>query len=299
MKKYMHYLLTGLRILVGWHFLYEGVIKLMNPGWSAKMYLVGSQWIFSDLFHHMAGSPGIMRMVDFLNVWGLILIGLSLFTGLFVRWASLAGALMLLFYFVAYPPISGYTLGTVSEGSYLWVNKTLIEFFVLLVFVVLPSDFFFGADRWIKRWKEENPHAPIPAAKEPGASLQRREVLRDMISIPFLGAFAYALYKKKKWDSFENKFLTEKQDATSGATLKSFNFASLGDLKGQVPKGNIGKLELSRLIMGGNLIGGWAHGRDLIYTDKLVKAYHTDERVMMTMQLAEQCALIPCSPILP
>jgi len=292
MKKTLNYLLTGLRILVGWHFLYEGIIKLFIPGWSAKIYLMGSQWIFSDLFHQMAASPGTMKVVDFLNIWGLILVGLSLLIGLFVRWASLAGSVMLLFYFVAYPPISGYTLGTVTEGSYLWVNKTLIEFFVLLVFVVLPSDFFFGADRWLQRWKDEQPHAPIPKAKEAGASLQRREVLRDLIGVPFLGAFAYALYKKKKWDSFENKFLIDQQqDATSGATLKSFNFASLSDLKGRVPKGKIGNLELSRLIMGGNLIGGWAHGRDLIYTDKLVKAYHTDERVMMTMQLAEKCGI--------
>ena len=43
--------------------------------------------------------------------------------------------------------------------------------------------------------------------------------------------------------------------------------------------------------MGGNLIGGWSHARDLIYTDKLVKAYHTDESVMMTMQLAEKCGI--------
>ncbi len=291
MKKYSNYLLTALRILVGWHFLYEGIIKLITPGWSAKMYLMGSQWIFSDLFHLMAASPGIMKLVDFLNIWGLILIGLSLFAGLFVRWASIAGSLMLLLYFVAYPPIAGHTFGTVTEGSYVWVNKTLIEFFILLVFAALPTDFFFGADRWIKRWKEEKPHAPIPAQKKEGGIIERRELLRDLISVPFFGAFAYAVYKKSKWDSFENKFLDGKPDALSGATIKSFNFASLSELKGKVPKGKIGNLELSRLIMGGNLIGGWAHGRDLIYTDKLVKAYHTDERVMMTMQLAEKCGI--------
>lgn len=169
-------------------------------------------------------------------------------------------------------------LRTVAEGSYLWVNKTLIEF-------------FYGADRWIKRWREEKAHAPIPTVKKEGVSLQRRDFLRDLISVPFLGAFAYAVYRKKKWDSFEEKFLTEKPDATSGATLRSFNFASLGDLKGQVPKGKIGDLELSRLIMGGNLIGVWAHARDLIYVSKLVKAYHTDEWVMMTFQLAEECGI--------
>ena len=291
MKKYSIYLLTLLRILVGWHFLYEGIIKLLNPAWSAKMYLMGSQWIFSGLFHQMASSEVSMRIVDLLNIWGLILIGLSLFLGLFVRWTSLAGSLMLLFYFVAYPPISGHTFGTVTEGSYLWINKTLIELFVLLAFVILPGEYFFGADRWIRRWREEKPHAPIPSNKKEGQSADRRELLRDLISVPFFGAFAYALYKKNKWDSFENKFLTEKPDAQSGATIKTFNFTYLGELKGQIPKGKIGNLELSRLIMGGNLIGGWAHGRDLIYTDKLVKAYHTDERVMMTLQLAEQCGV--------
>jgi len=50
-------------------------------------------------------------------------------------------------------------------------------------------------------------------------------------------------------------------------------------------------MELSRMILGGNVIGGWAHARDLLYASKLVKAYHTDERVMMTLQLAERCGI--------
>ena len=292
MKKYSTYLFTGLRILIGWHFLYEGIAKLMTPGWTAKMYLMGSNWIFSDFLHQMAASPGIIKAVDFLNIWGLILIGLSLFIGLSVRWSSIAGALLLVFYFVAYPPISGYTFGAVAEGSYLWVNKTLIEFAMLLVFTALPPDSFFGVDRLIKRWKEERPHPPIPTAKsEGGVPLERREVLRDLISLPVLGAFAYAVYKKSKWDSYERKYLTGKPDAVASATLKSFTFNSLGELKGQMPKGKLGDMELSRLIMGGNLIGGWSHARDLIYTDKLVKAYHTDEKIMMTMQLAEKCGV--------
>ncbi|MDD4144456.1 MAG: DoxX family membrane protein [Prolixibacteraceae bacterium] len=289
--KYRNYFLTILRIIVGWHFLYEGIAKLISPGWSAKTFLMGSSWLFSDIFHKMAESAGIMQVVDFLNIWGLILIGISLMTGFLVRWSSVAGSVLLLFYFVAFPPIPGYTFGSISEGSYLWVNKTLVEFFLLAVFAILPSSYFFGIDRLIKRWKEEKATAPIPVPKDEKTSLVRRELLRDMISVPFLGAFAYAVYKKKRWDSFEEKFLTDKPDAISEATLKTFNFASLNDLKGQVPKGKLGDLELSRLIMGGNLIGGWAHSRDLIYASKLVKAYHTDERVMMTMQLAEKCGI--------
>ncbi len=282
--------LTFLRIIVGWHFLYEGIAKLMTPGWTAKSYLLGSNWIFADIFHQMAASPGVMEVVNVLNIWGLILIGLSLLFGALVRFSSIAGSVLLFFYFVAYPPIPGYTFGAVTEGSYLWVNKILIEFFVLLLFALVPADFFYGVDRLFKRWKEEKAHSPVPEAKEK-PFLARRELLKDLISVPFLGAFAYAVYKKKRWNSFEEKFLSKKPDAVTGATVRSFNFAALDDLKGQVPKGKIGDLDLSRLMMGGNLIGGWAHARDLIYVSKLIKSYHTDERVMMTLQMAEKCGV--------
>ncbi|RPJ79057.1 MAG: hypothetical protein EHJ94_08580 [Deltaproteobacteria bacterium] len=125
--------------------------------------------------------------------------------------------------------------------------------------------------------------------------------MRDLISIPALGAFAYALYRKKKWDSFEEKLLSiEGMDANSGATLLKFNYSTLKDLKGEVPKGvikygdrngNPADFELSRLLMGGNLIGGWAHARDLIYVSKLVKTYHTDEKVLQTLSLGEKCGM--------
>lgn len=292
MKRFSSYLLTILRILVGWHFLYEGITKLVSPDWSAKFYLLGSNWIFSGLFHWMASSPQILKIVDFLNIWGLILIGIALLIGLFARWAALAGGVLLFFYFMAYPPVFGYSLGVVAEGNYQWVDKNLIEMFVLIMIASLPAEYFFGIDRWLKYWKDEKPTAPIPASGQAdGISNKRREFLRDMISVPFLGAFAYVLYKKKRWDSLEKKFLVGKPDAVSGATLKSFQFTSLDELKGKIPKVKIGNFELSRLVMGGNLIGGWSHARDLIYVDKLIKTYHNDERVMLTLQLAEKCGI--------
>jgi hypothetical protein len=55
-----------------------------------------------------------------------------------------------------------------------------------------------------------------------------------------------------------------------------------------MPSGKIGPLTVSRLFCGGNLIGGWAHSRDLIYVSNLVKAYHTDEKIFETLELAEQ-----------
>jgi len=81
-----------------------------------------------------------------------------------------------------------------------------------------------------------------------------------------------------------------KVDTVSGAS-KKFNWKTLKDRKGKSPKGRIGKVELSRIIMGGNLIGGWAHARDLIYVSKLVKAYHTRLKIFETLRLGEACGV--------
>ena len=53
-------------------------------------------------------------------------------------------------------------------------------------------------------------------------------------------------------------------------------------------KGRIGKLEISRLICGGNLFSGFAHARELIYASKLMKTYFTPEKIMDTLQLCEE-----------
>jgi len=55
-----------------------------------------------------------------------------------------------------------------------------------------------------------------------------------------------------------------------------------------LPHGRIKHLKISRLFCGGNLIGGWAHSRDLSYVSSLVKAYHTDEKIFETLELAEE-----------
>lgn len=54
-----------------------------------------------------------------------------------------------------------------------------------------------------------------------------------------------------------------------------------------MPRGTIKGVSLSRIISGGNLIGGWAHSRDLIYVSRLFKEYNTDDRVLKTLQLCE------------
>ena len=40
-------------------------------------------------------------------------------------------------------------------------------------------------------------------------------------------------------------------------------------------------------MCGGNLISGFAHARDLIYASSLIVAYHTDDKILDTLQLCE------------
>ncbi len=60
---------------------------------------------------------------------------------------------------------------------------------------------------------------------------------------------------------------------------------------GSLPCGKIGNVSLSRLIVGGNLIGGWAHSRDLMYASKLFTSYNTEAKVFETLELAQACGI--------
>jgi len=71
--------LPVLRILTGWQLLYQGVAKLLQPGWSAAGFLNESKWVLSGFSQWILSSDTILSVVTFLNIWGLILIGLSLF----------------------------------------------------------------------------------------------------------------------------------------------------------------------------------------------------------------------------
>ncbi len=64
---------------------------------------------------------------------------------------------------------------------------------------------------------------------------------------------------------------------------------------GKMAMGKIGNVEISRLICGGNLIGGYAHSRDLIYVSPLLKHYFTDEKILETWAICEQNGINACT----
>lgn len=54
-----------------------------------------------------------------------------------------------------------------------------------------------------------------------------------------------------------------------------------------LPMGKIAGQEFSRLMMGGNLISGWAHARDLSYVGVLMRRYNTEAKIRETLEIAE------------
>jgi len=55
-----------------------------------------------------------------------------------------------------------------------------------------------------------------------------------------------------------------------------------------LPMGKIGKLQVSRILLGGNLLTHYTHSRDLKYVYNLCAHYNTEEKILETLALAEQ-----------
>jgi hypothetical protein len=105
--------------------------------------------------------------------------------------------------------------------------------------------------------------------------LDRRDFLKASLAGSAAGVYAW---------SFEEKALLAhaSKPATPAAPV-----AAAGDM----PMGRLGKLNVTRLIVGGNLTSGFAHSRDLIYVSGLLRQYFTDEKVFETWELCEQCGI--------
>jgi thiosulfate dehydrogenase (quinone) large subunit len=146
-------MLVALRVAIGWHLMYEGLVKIFQPHWSAYGYLMDSKGLFSDLFHNLATHPTLLAISDFLNMWGLAVAGFAMITGLFSKYAKIGAMILLLFYFIAHPPLMMANYLFPGEGSYLWINKNLIELLAVAVLFFFPTSHIIGLDRIINNYR--------------------------------------------------------------------------------------------------------------------------------------------------
>lgn len=139
--------LVILRVFIGWHFMYEGLVKILNPKWTSLPYLLDSKGPVADFFIKLTQNPELMNTVNFLNEWSLLLIGFALITGCLSRIASVGGMCLLVMYSLSHPSFVGASYMMPFEGSYLWIDKNLVEFAALGVLCTFPTSRIIGIDR--------------------------------------------------------------------------------------------------------------------------------------------------------
>jgi uncharacterized membrane protein YphA (DoxX/SURF4 family) len=100
-----------------------------------------------------AGAPAApwprLPLVDNTVKWGLVVIGACLLLGLCTRTACVAGALLLLLFYLAMPPLPGLADAT-SKSHYLIVNDNLIEILALLTVASTRPASRYGLDAWLQ-----------------------------------------------------------------------------------------------------------------------------------------------------
>ena len=82
-------------------------------------------------------------------MWGLTLVGVSLLFGILGRYGALVGMGFIMMYYLFAPPLVGLEYGKPNEGSYIVVNKNLIEACALWVLYAFPTSQYIGIDRFL------------------------------------------------------------------------------------------------------------------------------------------------------
>ena len=93
--------ITLMRVGMGWILFQGGIVKVLDPTWSAAGFLthaIPEGNPFMGLWAGFAGSP----VIDFLVPWGLTLTGLGLMLGALTRWNAFWGAGMVVAGYLTY-----------------------------------------------------------------------------------------------------------------------------------------------------------------------------------------------------
>lgn len=170
---------TLLRIAIGWHFLWEGWIKLASPNWSAKGYLMGSWGPFAPVLKWMAELPWILGVINLAMPWMLFIAGLGILLGAFTRASMVLAMALLAVFIIPTPGVPYLTLNppgaelqwssiyldlnsaqwagkhmTGMEGSYFLVTKNVIELLTLAAMLTFDRSKLYGLDLWLAKPNE-------------------------------------------------------------------------------------------------------------------------------------------------
>lgn len=119
---------------------YAGITKVLDPSWSAAGYLKGAKTLTG--FYQWLVSPAILPLTNFVNEWGLTLLGVSLILGVGVRLSSILGAVLMLLYFF---PILDFPYP--NPHSYI-VDEHIIYALVLILLASVRAGRVWGLENW-------------------------------------------------------------------------------------------------------------------------------------------------------
>ncbi len=247
--------LTLLRVAIGWHFLYEGCWKLMQKdGWSCLSYLSAAQGPIAPLFKWMASQGWIVATGNWVVQLGLVAIGLALISGILARVASLFGIALMAMFYCCQPPEPFATAMSGADGRFFILERNVIEALGLALVAVMPC------------W---------------------RGFLRTLLpGAVVLAAFGGCFWAHYKAGGFK------KVEAVTSATVKVHEFVALAALKTPISeKAEIGGVKFSRLALGGDLIAGRSHARDLIWTDEFMRRYNSGVTLGRTVRYCLHCGI--------
>ena len=244
-----------LRIAIGWHFLYEGLWKLMqSDGWSCVSYLGAAQGPLAPVFTWMATQGWLVAVGNWAVMLGLTAIGLSLMSGVLSRVAAVFGIALMAMFYCCQPPEPFAEAFSGADGRFFILERNAVEAIGLALVVVTPC--------WLG-------------------------FLRTFLPGAFaLAVFGGCFFLQCRAGAFK------KVEAVTSATVKVHEFTALAALKTPfADKANISGVEISRLALGGDLIAGHAHARDLIWTDEFMRRYNSGATLPRTVRFCLHCGI--------
>ena len=244
-----------LRTTIGWHFLYEGCWKLMQDGgWSCASYLDAAQGPLAPLFRWMAEQGWVVAAGNWAVQLGLVAIGLALVSGILARAAALFGIALMAMFYCCQPPEPFAAAMSGADGRFFIIERNAIEALGLALVATTPC------------W---------------------RGFLRTLLP----GAVALAAFGGCFWAHYRAGGF-KKAEAVTSATVKVHEFVALAALKTPIAeKAEIGGVKFSRLALGGDLIAGHAHARDLIWTDEFMRRYNGGVTLGRTVRYCLHCGI--------
>ena len=140
MSRFTKITIVLLRVTIGWFFLDQGIIAILNKSWSVTSYVQNSSII--PAFYKIVLASNTHVYFDYLLKGLFIIAGLALILGVFARAGALIGILISLFLYL--PLLKFPFVATALGGSFYVVDSHLITITALIFLYAVRSGEFFG-----------------------------------------------------------------------------------------------------------------------------------------------------------